>query len=94
VKFFAFFFTIGQVTWNNYTTYEIPRISPSGRSPRTIRPLLKIFTLFLPSGRSSGTIRPFFAKKKKQKGKKAKEKKLKGFHAFFFTNLPYKSKRK
>jgi hypothetical protein len=55
---------------------------------------LKIFALFLPSGRSSGTIRPFFAKKKKQKGKKAKEKKLKGFHAFFFTNLPYKSKRK
>ena len=35
-----------------------------------------------------------FLQKKKQKGKKAKEKKLKGFHVFFFTNLPYKSKRK
>jgi hypothetical protein len=73
VKFFAFFFTIGQVTWNNYTTYEIPRISPSGRSPGTIRPLLKIFALFLPSGRSSGTIRQFLAKKKNKKEKKQKK---------------------
>jgi len=38
-----------------------------------MRPLLKIFALFLSSGKSSGTIGQFFAKKQKPK----KEKKIK-----------------
>ena len=42
-----FFFTIEQVSQNNQTIREIPRILSSGRSLRTIRPLVKFFVFFL-----------------------------------------------
>ena len=49
-KFFAFFFTIGQVAWNNQTTCKFLRILSSCRSPGTIRPLAKFFAFFFTIG--------------------------------------------
>ena len=40
------YFTIGQVTQNNQTTCEFPRILSSGRSPGTIRPLVSFFVFY------------------------------------------------
>ena len=51
-------FTFGQVVWNNQTTCEIPHILSLGRSPGTIRPLVKLFTFFFLSGRSPKIIKP------------------------------------
>ena len=40
------YFTIGQVTQNNQTTCEFPRILSSGRSLGTIRPLVSFFIFY------------------------------------------------
>jgi hypothetical protein len=60
---------------------------PSDRSPGIIRPLAEFFAFFLPSSRSSGTIKLFL--KNNKITKKSKEKKRKGFHAYFYLQTYY-----